>query len=95
MKYKRTSREAYNKLVESGKGAKQKAVVLNAVINAHLGATRQELCSELDIPINSIYGRVNELITSKEIRVGKYPVRCRITKNMVEVLWPVLRDDAR
>lgn len=85
---KLSSRVAYSNLLTSGRANTLRGRVLKAVINRGItGVTRQEIVAETGIPINSVCGRVKELLDDELIRVGSHPVKCAVTGNQVEALY--------
>jgi hypothetical protein len=80
MPVRQTSLDALYKLEQSGKGAEQRTKVLRFMINNGGYFTRAELSKRTGLPINSICGRVNELLKLKMIfETGRR--KCRVTGN--------------
>jgi len=81
-----TSIQAYNDLVESGKGSTQRAEVLKLIVSGRqYDYTRQELSHLLAMPINAVCGRVNELVKANMI-IEDHKKICPHTRNEVWAL---------
>lgn len=64
-----TSRRALNKLVDEGKLGEYQLLVYKAIRN-HGKITRVELSEQLNMPINTVCARVNELLKMNKIFVS-------------------------
>jgi len=84
---KQTSLEAYRDLCESGKGKTQRVKILGMILN-HPDMTRTELSRAMNIPINAVCGRVNELLESNLLEEGERRP-CRFTGKSAFPLKPV------
>jgi len=83
-----TSIEAYRDLRNSGKQDTARAKVLKGVIDSPKPLTRLELSHRINMPINAVCGRVNELIKAEVIQeVGTG--RCMVSGKTVNLLAPV------
>ena len=90
---RQTSREAYEEMVLSGRGATQRAIVLRFLLNFHRPATRGEIAYHSGITINSVCGRVNELLKDGKIKeVDKRA--CTITKHPAYRVAPIVKSGA-
>lgn len=85
MSVKETSWQAYQDILRGGVAKKQVEVVLQAINYHPLGITRAEIAKLYDLPINSVCGRVNQLLASEVIYVDGTR-KCTITGRQVEKL---------
>lgn len=91
MSVKQTSWQAYQDILRGGVATKQAEVVLQA-INYHPGGiTRAEIAKLYEIPINSVCGRVNQLLASDVIYIDGTR-KCTVTGRNVEKLKVVNYD---
>ena len=81
-----TSRISYNKLKATGKLSRQQSQIM-AFLEAHPGRnwTRQELAGELKYGINTLCGRVKELLDMGAIRELQRRV-CKVTGESAHAL---------
>lgn len=84
MTIKNTSWQAYQEILRGGVAKTQAEQVLQA-INWHDGITRAELSKTLSMGINSVCGRVNQLLKSEVIYVDGVGC-CKVTGRNVEIL---------
>ena len=84
MSVKPTSWQAYQDILRGGVANTQAEQVLQ-VINWHEGLTRAEVAKVTDMRINSVCGRVNELLSSEVIYVSGTR-KCSVTGRVVEEL---------
>lgn len=81
MSVKQTSWQAYQDILRGGVAASQAEQVLQAIsYYPQDGVSRAQLAVALDFPINSVCGRVNELLKAEVIYVagtGECPVSGR------------------
>lgn len=59
---RQTSLQAYNDIRTDGSALTEKRKVYNLISSFSCGVTRQEISEQLRMPINSVCGRVNELM---------------------------------
>lgn len=85
----RTSRQAYEELIASGKAATQRGLILKAMLRFTQGLSRRSLARVTGLEINAVCGRVNELVKDGVLREDR-EVRCVVTGKMVSVVEPVL-----
>lgn len=85
---KQTSWEAYQEVLRGGVAKTQAAQVLQTMNFITTDLTRAELAQSCDLPINSICGRVSELIKAEVVYVsGVRP--CSVTGRKAETLGVV------
>lgn len=83
---KDTSWQAYQEILRGGIAATQAERVLQALnYYPNNGVTRAQLSSDLGMPINSVCGRVNELLKAEVIYVSGTG-KCPVTGRTVEML---------
>lgn len=83
---KDTSWKAYQDILRGGIAATQAEKVLQAInYYPEKGVTRSQLSAALGMPINSVCGRVNELLKAEVIYVSGTG-KCPVTGRTVEVL---------
>jgi len=84
---KQTSLNAYIDLEQSGKAGIKRAQILKFLIDndRKQGYTRNELSQRLNMPINCVCGRVNDLIKVDLIDCSENKV-CTVTARFVERL---------
>nr|DAD80256.1 MAG TPA: hypothetical protein [Caudovirales sp. ctTqA28] len=83
---KETSWKAYQDILRGGIAATQAEKVLQAInYYPEKGVTRAQLSVALGMPINSVCGRVNELLKAEVIYVSGTG-KCPVTGRTVEVL---------
>lgn len=81
-----TSWKAYQDILRGGIAATQAEKVLQAInYYPENGLTRAELSTYLSMPINSVCGRVNELLKAEVIYVAGTG-KCSVTGRTVETL---------
>ena len=87
-----TSVAAYERLVSSGKQDSYKARILHAMIGVYPKTrTRLELCSDLDITVNTMTGLVTPMVKDGILcELGKRP--CLVTGNIVFEVQAVIED---
>lgn len=89
---KDTSWQAYQEILRGGIAATQAERVLQALnYYPNKGVTRAQLSSDLGMPINSVCGRVNELLKAEVIYVSGTG-KCPVTGRTVEMLKVVEYD---
>lgn len=88
MSIKETSWQAYQEILRGGVAKTQAEQVLQ-VINWHDGVTRAGIAMSTNLPINSVCGRVNELLRSEVIYVSGTR-KCSVTGRSVEELKVVI-----
>lgn len=80
MSVKQTSWEAYQDILRGGVATKQAEKVLQTINYYPDGVSRATIARAMGMPINSVCGRVNELLAAEVIYVsgtGKCPVTGR------------------
>ena len=83
---KDTSWKAYQDILRGGIAATQAERVLQAInYYPEKGVTRAQLSASLGMPINSVCGRVNELLKAEVIYVAGTG-KCPVTGRTVEIL---------
>lgn len=85
MSIKQTSWQAYQDILRGGVAATNAQKVLQMINYSKAGATRKELSVAMNMPINSVCGRVNELLKSDVIYVAG-TTKCVFTGKTVELL---------
>lgn len=89
---KDTSWQAYQEILRGGIATTQAERVLQALnYYPNNGVTRAQLSSDLGMPINSVCGRVNELLKAEVIYVSGTG-KCPVTGRTVEMLKVVEYD---
>lgn len=92
MTVKGTSWKAYQDILRGGIAATQAEKVLQAInYYPEMGVTRAQLSAALGMPINSVCGRVNELLKAEVIYVSGTG-KCPVTGRTVETLKVVEYD---
>ena len=81
----KTSKQAYDELVSSGKAATQRGIILNAMLRQYRGLTRRELSTVSGLEINAVCGRVNELVKNGALKEDR-EVRCPTTGKTVSLV---------
>lgn len=85
MSVKQTSWQAYQDILRGGVAKTQAEQVLQAINYHTLGITRAEIAKFYELPINSVCGRVNQLLSSDVIYVDGTR-KCTVTGRYVEKL---------
>ena len=79
---RRTSLDAYEELLASGKANTQRGIILNFLVSkSDKVFSRNELSEHLNIRINAICGRVKKLLDDELVEEVYH--KCSITKNNV------------
>jgi len=81
---KQTSLASFRKMEDSGKAETQRRKVYKAILEMGI-ASRKEIAQKLGIPINSVCGRVSELLAEGAIEVKGRKI-CQVTGEKVEAL---------
>lgn len=82
---KDTSWQAYQEILRGGVAVKQAEKVLQVINYFPEGVTRAQLAKGMNMPINSVCGRVNELLKAEVIYVSGTG-KCPVTGRTVEML---------
>ena len=82
---KDTSWQAYQEILRGGVAVKQAEKVLQVINYFPEGVTRAQLAQGMSMPINSVCGRVNELLKAEVIYVSGTG-KCPVTGRTVEML---------
>lgn len=82
---KQTSWATYQDIIRGGVAETQAEQVLQAINFQEAGVSRAELSKSLDMRINSVCGRVNELLAKEVIYVAGVS-ECSVTGRNVEKL---------
>lgn len=85
MSIKETSWQAYQEILRGGVAKKQAEKVLQTINFYPEGVSRATISRAMGMPINSVCGRVNELLASEVIYVAG-TAKCPVTGRNVEVL---------
>lgn len=86
MSVKETSWKAYQDILRGGVATKQAEVVLQTIsYYPESGVSRAQLSNATGLPINSVCGRVNELLASEVIYVAGTD-KCPVSGRNVEKL---------
>lgn len=88
---KDTSWQAYQEILRGGVAVKQAEKVLQVINYFPEGVTRAQLAQCMNMPINSVCGRVNELLKAEVIYVSGTD-KCPVTGRTVEMLKVVEYD---
>lgn len=88
---KDTSWQAYQEILRGGVAVKQAEKVLQVINYFPEGVTRAQLAQGMNMPINSVCGRVNELLKAEVIYVSGAG-KCPVTGRTVEMLKVVEYD---
>lgn len=85
MSVKETSWQAYQEILRGGVAVKQAEKVLQTINYYQDGVSRATIARAMGMPINSVCGRVNELLAAEVIYVsgtGKCPVTGRTVEQL-------------
>lgn len=86
---RRTSRDAYRELQDTGKAGTQRAQILETMLKKPVSYTRSELSKATGLTINAVSGRVNEMIRDGVIVESTWTRQCNITGKNVHELFCV------